>query len=407
MRRKDNLGLRGMLLFAALLLALAPRAAAQFNGSVRGQIRDIDGKPWAGIVVELISDQGLKIFSTKTDNKGNYVFGIVKPGNYKVAVELPPPNQIYRGDVFQVDPAKGDSVQDFNFKDILAKQSKSDPGRAEAIKKQEEEKQKIEGVKGHFNAGRGYLDQETAAKTELTAKMRERVPDDQKDAHQQAVDALKQKVADLSNQAVGEFQQASKLAGEKDSNQHIFWASMGTAYDLAGRDDDAINAYKQAIAAKGNSPEAASYYNNMGNVYARSGKVDEAREAYVKSAELNPANAANAWRNFGITLYNAGRLKEAVEPLKKATELDPKSAQAWYLLGASLVGSIDSTKDCKVTADKMDCKIPEGTVAAYEKAVELDPNGPYGAQAKMGLEGLQAMSSGISTKYGGAKKKKS
>jgi Flp pilus assembly protein TadD len=34
-------------------------------------------------------------------------------------------------------------------------------------------------------------------------------------------------------------------------------------------------------------------------------------------------------------------MKEAVEPLKKATELDPKSAQAWYLLGAALVGSMD------------------------------------------------------------------
>src|SRR5258706_475603 len=64
-------------------------------------------------------------------------------------------------------------------------------------------------------------------------------------------------------------------------------------------------------------------------------------DAYKKSAELDPPNAAQAYRNGGITLYNAGKMKEAVEPLKKATELDPKSAQAWYLLGASLVGSMD------------------------------------------------------------------
>jgi len=95
-----------------------------------------------------------------------------------------------------------------------------------------------------------------------------------------------------------------------------------------------------------------------------------------------------------------------VEPLKKATEADPKNAQGWYLLGASLVGTIDSTKDCKVTSDKMECKIPEGTVEAYQKAVELDPNGTWGQQAKDGLTGLEAMSSGIQTKIGGGGNKK-
>ena len=39
-----------------------------------------------------------------------------------------------------------------------------------------------------------------------------------------------------------------------------------------------------------------------------------------------------------------------------------------------------------------------GTVEAYQKAIELDPNGPYGAQAKQGLESLEAMGVGIQTK---------
>lgn len=398
MRRNGYVGLRGVLLLSALLFALAPRAAGQFNGSVRGQIKDREGKPWAGIVVELVNEQGGKVPS-KTDAKGNYFFGVVKPGAYQVSVQVPD-QAPYKGDKFQVEAAK-EVLQDFNFRDIQAKQAKTDPKYAEAMKKQEEEKQKIEGVKGHFNAGRGYLDQMTATKAELTKASQERVPDDQKDAKKQRVDALQQKLVDLSNQAAGEFKTAHQLAGEKDSNQHLFWGNMGTAYDLAGRDEDAANAYKQAIAARGDTPDAAGYYNNLGNVMARGGKIEEARAAYLKSTQLDPPNAAKAWRNFGITLYNANRLKDAVEPLKKATELDPKNAQGWYLLAASLVGSMEY----KQVGDKLEFKIPEGTAEAYGKALELDPNGPYGAQAKMGLEALQQMAPGITTRVSTKKKK--
>jgi len=93
-------------------------------------------------------------------------------------------------------------------------------------------------------------------------------------------------------------------------------------------------------------------------------------------------------------------MKEAVEPLKKATELDPKSAQAWYLLGAALVGSMDY----KQVGSKLEVQVQPGTVEAYQKAAELDPNGPYGQQAKQGLEALQQIAPGIDTK---TKRKKS
>jgi Flp pilus assembly protein TadD len=233
------------------------------------------------------------------------------------------------------------------------------------------------------------LDQERKAKEEVS-----KAPADQRDA-------AKAKVTDLSNQAVAEFTAAQKAATEKDTNQHIIWAKLAEAYDLAGRNDDAINAYQQAIAAK---PDVPGYYNNLGNVQARSGKVDEARTSYTKSAELDPPNAATAWRNFGISLYNAGRLKEAVEPLKKASELDSKNPQVWYLLGAALVGSMETKKN----GDKLEFIIQPGTVEAYQKAVELDPNGgpnSYGAQAKLGLEALQQIQPGIDTKVNTRKKK--
>jgi tetratricopeptide (TPR) repeat protein len=367
---------------ALLLAVLVPRAAAQGDGSVRGQILDVTGKPWADMGMQLVSDQGAKQ-ETKTDKSGNYSFRGLKPGIYSVFVVLPAPNKPYEA---KVQVQSGEAKADINFKDVVAKQGSA---ATEQIKKQEEEKAKFEGMKQHFTAGTALLEQERKAKEESG-----KAPADQRDA-------AKAKVTDLSNQAVAEFTAAQKASTEKDTNQHIIWAKLAEAYDLAGRNDDAINAYQQAIALK---PDIPGYHNNLGNVQARSGKVDDARASYTKSAELDPPNAATAWRNFGISLYNAGRLKEAVEPLKKASELDSKNPQVWYLLGAALVGSMETKKN----GDKLEFIIQPGTVEAYQKAVELDPNGgpnSYGAQAKIGLEALQQIQPGIDTKVNIRKKK--
>jgi hypothetical protein len=46
-----------------------------------------------------------------------------------------------------------------------------------------------------------------------------------------------------------------------------------------------------------------------------------------------------------------------------------------------------------------------GTIEAYQKAIDLDPNGPYGQDAKKGLEQLQLMAPGVDIKVNVKKKK--
>lgn len=368
------------ILMAALASAVAPRAAAQGDSTIKGKIIDVAGKPWVDIGVQAVSDQGVKT-EAKTDKDGNYVIPHLKSGSYSVFVQLPAPNKPYEG-VVRISAGQ-EAVVDFNFKEIASKQGAA---YQEAAKKQEEAKGKLEGLKSHFTAGNALIDQEKLAKAELA-----KAPADQREA-------AKQKLADLSDQAAKEFQEASKSLVENDPNAHLVWFKLGEAYDTAGRNDEAAQAYKQAIAAKGDVP---GYYNNMGNVLARAGKIDEAKAAYTKSAELDPPNAATAWRNFGISLYNANRLADAIEPLQKSTELDPKSAQAWYLLGASLLMKMTTKK----VGDKEEVQLAPGTVEAYQKAEELDPNGPWGQQAKQGLTDLKALGAGIEMKINVKKKK--
>ncbi len=361
------------MLVVALLCAIAPRAAAQ-DGSLSGNVVDVAGKPWVDMAIDAVSDQGAKL-TTKTDKDGNYAFHNLRPGVYNVTIELPPPNKPYEFAQVRVQSGAETPKVNANFKDIMSKQGAA---AVEAQKKQEEEKQKFQGMKQHFDAGVAALAQATQAKADLA-----KAPADQRDA-------LKTQVADLSGKAVTELEGAKAAAPEKDANLHLIYARLGDAYDAAGRADDAANAYKQAVALK----PSAAYYNNLGGILGRAGKIDDAMAAYAKSAELDPTNAAQAYRNAGITMYNAGKMKEAVEPLKKATELDPKSAQAWYLLGASLVGAMEYKK----VGEKLEVVVQPGTVEAYQKAVELDPNGPYGQQAKQGLEALAQIAPGIDTK---------
>ncbi len=384
MKRLSKSMMFAALLAGALVSVLAPKAAAQ-SGSIAGTILDVNGKPWFGLGVECVSDQGAKQ-DAKTDASGQYSLQNLRPGVYTVTImTFPPPNEKQAAvEMGKVRVTGGEVAKaDMNFKDVVAKQGAA---AQEQVKKQAEEKQKFESMKTHFTAGQAFLVQERKAKED----MQKAAPDQRS--------ALKQNLKDLSDKAAAELEAAQKAASEKDPNQHLLWATLGEAYDVAGRNEEAAQAYQQAINAK---PDDPGYYNNLGNVLARAGKIDEARAAYTKSAELDPTKAATAWRNFGISLYNANRLGDAIEPLQKSAELDPKSAQTWYLLGASLV--------YKMTVKKVgDKDVPEfapGTIEAYQKAIELDPNGPYGQDAKKGLEQLQLMSPGIDIKVNMKKKK--
>src|SRR5205807_6248127 len=78
-------------LATALFFVTAPRAAAQ-TGSISGQVMDVNGKPWAGLTVQAVSEQGAKQ-QAKTDNDGKYSIPGLRTGTYTLTiVAFPPPN---------------------------------------------------------------------------------------------------------------------------------------------------------------------------------------------------------------------------------------------------------------------------------------------------------------------------
>jgi tetratricopeptide (TPR) repeat protein len=251
----------------------------------------------------------------------------------------------------------------------------------EAAKKaQEDAKAKFAAMKGHFDAGTMALDQAKALRAQM-----DKLPKDQQASMQGQLDMT-------SATALTELQAALEGTNETDSNHPLILAKLGETYETDGKYAEAAADYQKAVMGK---PDPA-YYNNLGNCLARIGKTDDATAAYQQAIQLDPTNTAMYWRNLAVGLYNTGKIKESLDPLRKATDADPKSAQAWYLLGAALVFTMEFKQD----GDKLVPVMQPGTMEAYQKAIDLDPNGPYGAQAKQGLEALQAMGIGIDTKAG-------
>jgi tetratricopeptide (TPR) repeat protein len=269
---------------------------------------------------------------------------------------------------------------DINMKEL---QESGKLAAVDAERKRQEAEQQFAALKTHYDAGIAAITQMKDAQNKLAA-----APKDQQDA-------MKAQVTAAGGTAVTELSAALELEKPEDPNRSIILSRLGEAYESMGKWQDAADTYQKAIALK---PDTAANYNNLGNDLAKLGKVDDARAAYQKYVDLKPDDAALAWRNFGTVLYNSNRMKESIEPLQKATTLDPKNATAWLLLGIALV----NTMEFKTVGDKITPVMQPGTVEAYQHAIDLDPNGQIGAQAKQGLESLQAMGVGITTKVGEA-----
>ncbi len=91
-------------------------------------------------------------------------------------------------------------------------------------------------------------------------------------------------------------------------------------------------------------------------------------------------------------LTNTGKVDEAIAAFDKCIQVDPTRADAYYWKGVDLMGKATTKGDKMVPA--------RGTVEAFNKYLELAPDGKYAPQAKAVLESLGAS---VETSYGKAK----
>lgn len=149
-------------------------------------------------------------------------------------------------------------------------------------------------------------------------------------------------------EAIEELKRALALAPNSDEA----YRRLGTAYKLAGDKAESIAAYQSAVSAN-----PYYWYNHitLGGAYLKFGDSDKALQEYRRATELAPENATG-YINIGAVYYNRGQWSESITYFQKALAIQP-DGDVYSNLGSAYFF----------------LKRYDDSVKMYEKALELSP----------------------------------
>jgi tetratricopeptide (TPR) repeat protein len=367
------------LLLSLALGISAPLAFAQTTGTVKGVCKDMEGKPIAQAEVDWTGTESGHVYKLKTNNKGEYFSLGIVPGKYNVEL-------------------KKDGKHIYNFTNVPV-------GLEEVVQDFDMKKEQAA-----LAQGQGMTAEQAAKAKEAIAKA---------EAERKTVGTLNEKLnAAKAASDAGDFETAIATLNEAnqiDSTRDLIWFKLGDAYRLSApkqsdpaekqkRYELAATDYQKAIELRGasetaqkdpeNNKKMAAYYNNLAEAYSKANKVDDSVTNYNKAAGLDPAGAGTYLFNEGAVLTNAGRVDDAIAAFDKVIAADPTKAEAYYWKGVNLIGK------ATLQGDKM--VAPPGTAEAFQKYLELQPQGRMAQPAKDMLASIGAT---VETGFGTTKKK--
>lgn len=367
------------LLLAVAVGLCAPLASGQTTGTVKGVCKDIEGKPIPQAEVQWTGTESGHTYNLKTNNKGEYFSLGIVPGKYNVKLSK-------------------DGKELFHYTNVPV-------GLEEATQDFDLKKEQIATAQGQ-----GLTPEQAKAKAEADAK---------RAAENKTVGSLNDKLkaaAAASDAKDYETAIATLIeANQIDATRDLIWFKLGDAYrnsattqtdpdEKKKRLELAATNYQKAIDLRGASEQAqkdpdnnvkmAAYYNNLAETYSKSNKVDDSVTNYNKAAQLDPVHAGTYLFNEGAVLTNAGKVDDAIAAFDKVIAADPTKAAAYYWKGVNLIGK------ATLKGDKMIA--PEGTAEAFQKYLELEPEGKMAQPAKDMLASIGAT---VETGFGTTKKK--
>ncbi len=362
MRSKLNIWL------ALVILALVPTLAGaqDTTAKIHGHVQDPANAPIANAQVVLSKDGKTALFTFTTDANGDYKGEGIKPDEYYVLL-YPTPGKLVDRSESPVKFSTGtDTLQDFDL------------SRAEYVNKlPPEQKKALEEAK----AKNAEINKENQNVGKLNELLKQARADNQAKKYDEAASLM---------------QQATVLKPDAA----VLWLELGIAQTGLKKWDDATVSLKKALDLDTNSkkpnPEIEAADNNaLGEVYANSNKIPDATASYDAAAKLQPSNAAMYYTNETIVLSRTGQTDATIAAADKAIAADPKKPIPYYLKGQALIQ--------KATVDPKTQKIvaPPGTAEAYNKYLELAPDGPMAPEAKSVLAEIGEK---INTKYNSGKK---
>jgi tetratricopeptide (TPR) repeat protein len=165
----------------------------------------------------------------------------------------------------------------------------------------------------------------------------------------------------------------------------ILWADLGQAQLGLKKYEDAEASFKKVLtleetSKKPNTQTQGAAYAGLGELYARQGKVTEANAAFDSAAKIDPTKANFYYRNESVIFSQIGNGDAQLAAAEQAITADPNQPLPYYLKGQAMIQ--------KATFDAKTHKIilPTGCADAYQKYLELAPDGSLAAEVKGILE---------------------
>ena len=392
-----RIGLKVSTLATALLVTLtmaSPRssvAQAAGDASIHGHANNPVGQPITTGEVKLTTDRSVP----EKEMKFKYTFPLDANGDYKGTGIAPGTYVVF---VFQ-----GPKSLDFNDNVALTsgtdKVVNFDMTRAEYIDKMSpEDKKMLE----EYKKKNAEVVASNAKIQNLNALLLQARADNKAGNYDAAITAMQQATAAKADEGILWITLGDAQIGAADAAAKAAKAAGTSTTDpaITQKYTDAAASYKKGVdlnaASKKPSPEtAAAGYNQLGQAYGKLGNAKDSADAYEMAAKALPANASMYYFNEAATLYNAGKLPEASAAADKAIAADPKKAEAYYIKGQALI--------TQATVDPKTQKIiaPPGCVDAYQKYLELAPDGPHATDVKGILQGIGEQ---VKTTYKAGKK---
>ncbi|MBX6360436.1 carboxypeptidase regulatory-like domain-containing protein [Pseudacidobacterium ailaaui] len=349
--------MRKMKLWLALAVAFClPVFAQEQTGKIHGHIQDPAGVAVTDGIVTLSTDGGKTAkYTFKADSNGDYKGDGIAPGTYTVSLRRPdtPADKVLDQFLNVKITAGEDTQQDFDMTraDYISKLTPEQRKQLEELKQKNAEAMKENAVIKNLNAD------------------------------------LKQARDDNHNKNFAAAEQLMLKDTQAKPDASVLWLELGVAQAGEKKWPDAETSLKKAIdlesqSKKPNPEVQAAANNSLGEVLANEGKIQDAQAAYEAAAKVNPTQAGMYYSNEAIVMSRAGQTDATVAAADKAIAADPNKPIPYYLKGQALIS--------KATVDPKTGKIvaPPGTTEAYQKYLELDPNGPFANEVKGVLQGM-------------------
>jgi tetratricopeptide (TPR) repeat protein len=129
--------------------------------------------------------------------------------------------------------------------------------------------------------------------------------------------------------------------------------NLGVIYLKLNRADEALSEFQKALKL---DPRYIDTYNNLGGVYNLKGDYERAVRFFRRAILLNPGYV-EAYNNLANTYFKKELWDAAIELFRKAIAVNPNYANAYYGLGVAYNNK----------------KMPDKAISYFEKAIKLDP----------------------------------